>query len=65
MFPASETNGYIKKTLYTVQGLALWEVSLVYAVCTMLLGFGLSFPQVSPMQFLFAALRSVWTLSTV
>ena len=40
MFSAAETNGFMKKRSYTVQGLALQEVSLVYAVCTLLLCFG-------------------------
>ena len=36
LFPASESNGFMKKKLDTVQSLVL-EMSLVNGVCTMLL----------------------------
>ena len=49
MCPAPKSHGYIKKS-YTVLGLVLPEVLLVYAVCTLLLCFGCSFPQISPLQ---------------
>ena len=48
MSPGSESNGFIKRSL-TVLGLVLQEMSLAYAVCTLLLYFGCSFPQVSPL----------------
>lgn len=44
MFPAPESNGFIKKISYTAQSLVLQEVFLVYAVCTLLLCFGCFFP---------------------
>ena len=50
IFPAPESNGYIRKGFYTVGGLALQELSVVCAVCTLLLCFACSFPQVSPLQ---------------
>ena len=64
MFPAPKSNGFMKKRPYAVQGLPLQEVSLVYAACTLLLCFGCSFPQVSPLQsFSLPAVGSVWTLA--
>ena len=66
MFPALESNGFIKKWSYSVQGLALQEVFLVYAACTLLLYFGFFFPQVSLLQsFSLPAVGSVWTLCTM
>ena len=53
-FLPPESNGFMKKRPYTVQGLVLQEVSLVYSVYTLLLCFGCSFPQVSPLQLLLA-----------
>lgn len=50
MFSALKNNGFMEKRSYTVQGLVLQEGSLVYVVCTLLLCFGCSFPQVSPLQ---------------
>ena len=65
MFPVPDSNGYIKKRSYTVQGLVLQDVFLVYAACTLLL-FWLSFPQVSPLQtFFLPAVGSIWTVSSV
>ena len=43
MFPAPESNGFMEKRLYTIQGLVL-ELSLVYSVCTLNLSFSCSFP---------------------
>lgn len=43
MFPAPESNGFMKKRSYIVQGLVLQEVSLAYAEGTLLLCFGCSF----------------------
>ena len=66
MFYAPESIGFIKERLYTVQGLALQEVSLGYAVCPLLLGFGYSLPQVSltcRLSFALPAVGSVWTLA--
>ena len=37
MFPVPESNGCIKKMSYTVRGLTLQEVLLVYTVSTLLL----------------------------
>ena len=66
MFPSPESNSYIKKRSYTVQGLALQKVFLVYAVCILLLHFGCSFLLISPLQsFSLPTMRSVWTLSHV
>ena len=42
MFPAPESNGFMEKRSYTVQGLSLQEVSLVYAACALLLCFDCS-----------------------
>ena len=65
MFPPLESNGY-KKRSYTVQSLVLQELSLVYAVCTLLLCFGCSFPQVSPLQsFSLPAMGNVLPLARV
>ena len=66
MFPAPKSNGFMKKRPYAVQGLPLQEVSLVYAACTLLLCFGCSFPQVSPLQsFSLPAAESVQTSARV
>ena len=66
MFPSSESNGFMKKMVYNAQGLAIQEVFFVHAVCTMLLCFGCSFPQINPLQiFSLPALGSVWILSSV
>ena len=43
MFLAPKGNGFMKKRSYTVRGLVLQEVSLVYAVCTLLLYLACSF----------------------
>ena len=52
---------YINKGLYTVKGLALRDVFMVYAVCTLLLWFGCSFLQLSPLQSSsLLAVGSVW-----
>ena len=50
MFPSPETNGFMKKRSYNVQGLVLREVSLVNAVCTLLLCNVWSMSQVNPLQ---------------
>ena len=50
MFPPPDRNGFMKQRSYTVQNLALQEVSLVYAMCALLLFFGCSFPQVNLLQ---------------
>ena len=58
--------GFIKKRSYTVQGLVLQEVSLLYAVYSLLLCFDCSFSQVSLLQnFSLPALGSVWPLARV
>ena len=62
--PAPKSNGFMKKS-YTVHGLVLQEVFLVYAMCTLLL-YGCSIPQVSPLQnFSLFAVGTVWTLAIV
>ena len=54
MFPAPESNGFMKKDFYDVQGLALQEVSLACAMCILLL-FWLLYPSgKSSARFLFA-----------
>ena len=65
MFPAPESPGFMKKRSYTVQGLGHQEVFLAYAVRTLLLCFGCSFPQVSLLKFSLPAVWNVWSLSTV
>ena len=66
MFPAPENNGYIKERSCTAQGLGREEVFLAYAVCTLLLCFGCSFPQVRLLQsFFLSAVGSITTLSIV
>lgn len=65
MFPAPESNDFIKRRSYTVQDLAFQEVFLVSAVCTLLLCFGHSFLHASPRSFFLLAVGSVWTLATV
>ena len=44
VFPVPAFNGFMKKRSFNVQGLVLQEVSLVFAVCTLLLYFGCSLP---------------------
>ena len=44
MFPAPESNDFVMKRLYIVQGMELQEQYLVYAVCILLLYFGCFFP---------------------
>ena len=66
MVPAPESNGFMKKRSDNVQELVLQEVSLIYAVCTLLLCYGCSLFQVSPLQyFSLSAVVSVWTLAVV
>ena len=65
MFHAPERNGFMKKRSYTVQGLVLLEVSLVYAVCTLLLCFGCSFLWSVLCSFLLPTMGTVWTLARV
>ena len=63
MFPAPESNGFIKKKEYELyfQGLLLF---LVYAACTLWLCYVI--PQVSPLQgFSFPVVGSVRTLARV
>ena len=50
IFPAPKNNGFMKKSLYNFHGLTLQDVSLVYAVCTLLLSYICSIPPVSPLQ---------------
>ena len=50
MSPTPESKGFMKKRSYNVQGLAHQEVSLVCAVCTLLLYYGFTTPQVNPLQ---------------
>ena len=65
-FPVPERNGFVKKKSYTVLGLVLQEVSLVYAVCTLLLCYGCSICQVSPLHSFFLPEEgNVWTLARV
>lgn len=64
MCPVPESNGFIKERSYILQGLALQELLLMYAVCPLLLFFGCSFSQVSPLQnFSLPQMGSVWLLS--
>ena len=66
MFSALQSNSFMKKRSYTVQGLALQEVSLVCAVCTLLPCYGCSFPQFNPLQsFSLLVVGSAWTLARV
>jgi len=66
MFLALKSNGFMKKKSYTVQDLVLQELSLVCAMCTLLLCFGCFFPQVSPLQSIsLPAVGSIWTLLSV
>ena len=59
MFPAAENDGYIKKGSYTIQGLVLQEVFLVYTVL-----FWLLFPSgQSSAEFLLACSRECLDLS--
>ena len=61
LFSAPEDNGYIKNRSYTAQSPGLQEVFLAYAVCILLLCFGCSFPQVSPLKtFFLPAVAYVW-----
>ena len=61
MFPAAESNGFMKKTPYDVQGLALQEVSPEHVVCTPQLCYVRSIPQAGPplQGFLFPPVGSV------
>ena len=54
MFPASESNGFMKKRSDTLQGLMLQKVSQVYGVCTLLLCTLLYLSGQSFVEFLFA-----------
>ena len=64
MLPVPASNDVMKKRSYNVQGLALQEVSLVCAACTVLLCFGCSIPKASGLQrFSLPAVGSVWTLA--
>ena len=65
MFPDPESNGFIKHWSHNVQGLVLKEVSLVYAAGSLLLCYGCSIPEVSPLQGFLSAVGSVWTLVRV
>ena len=66
MFLAPENNDFVKKRSYTVQGLILQEVFLVYVVCILLLCFVCSFPQVSLLKsFSLPTVRSIWILARV
>ena len=66
MFHVPESNGFIKKRSYSAQDLELQEVFLGFAVCTLMLCFDCSYPQVSPLQsFSLPAVGSVWTLARV
>ena len=66
MFPAPESNSFMQKRSYTVQGLVLQEVSLAYAECTLLLRYGCSILQIRPLQsFSLPVVESVRTLARV
>ena len=45
MFPASESNGFMKKRSYSVLGLMLQGMPMVWAACALLLCFGFSILQ--------------------
>ena len=64
MFSAPESNVFMKKRSDNVQGLAFQEALLLCAVRTLLLCYGYSIPQVSPLQnFSLPAVRSIWILA--
>ena len=64
MSPAPESNGLMKKRPCSVQGLVPQGVSLMCAVCTLLLCCGSSILQVSHLQRLsLPAVGSVWSLA--
>ena len=66
MFSAPESNVFMKKRSDNVQGLAFQEVLLLCAVRTLLLCYGYSIPQVSPLQnFSLPGMGSIWTFSRV
>ena len=50
IFPDPEIYDHMKKRSYAVLSLVLQKVFLVYAVCTLLLYFGYSFPPVGLLQ---------------
>lgn len=62
MFPDPENNSFMKKEPYTVQSLVIHKVSLVYAVCTLLLCFGGSISQ-SFAELVLTCSGEFWTLS--
>ena len=64
MFPAPESNGFMKKRSHSVQGLVLQGVLSGVSSCTLLLCYSCSSPQVSPLQsFSLPAVGGVWTLA--
>ena len=65
MFPILENNGFIMKRPYTVGSLMLQEVSLGYAMCTLLLCFGCSFPASLLQSFSLPAVGRAWMLARV
>ena len=64
LFPALESNGFMKKEVIYPSGPQ--EIALVYAAYTLILCFGYSISQVSPLQsFYLPAVDVVWTLARV